>query len=163
MKTPCKQVWLILFSTPSAFPNFFHIMSREYISGQTPLSSCDWVWNVPEKGSFICILLGFHPDMTFPTLSNLKARENFVLSQIQPQSGKSNTASYLIMGSWPILKIYLCSLGWKGFELASDIAHRRCSLNLPLHWHLSWSMVSKRADKIAGDGSSSCWKASYRR
>lgn len=35
-------------------------------------------------------------------------------------------------------------------EVASDTAHRRCSPNLPLHWHLSWSMVSKGADKIAG-------------
>lgn len=135
-------------------------MSRQYISAQTPLFSCDWVWNVSDKSPYICILHGFHPDMTFPTLSTLKARENFCSVS---NAGNSSIASYLIMGSWPILDTYLCSLGRKGFELASDIAHRRCSPTLPLHRHLSWSMVSKRADKLAGDGSSSCWKAPYRR
>lgn len=51
-----------------SFSWFFHIMSRQYFSVHTPLPSCDWVWNVPDKSPCTGILLSFHTDMTFPTL-----------------------------------------------------------------------------------------------
>lgn len=60
---------------PFSFSWFCHTMGRQYFSVHTPLSCCDWVWNVLDKSPCICILLGFHTDVTFPTLSILKTRE----------------------------------------------------------------------------------------
>lgn len=101
-----EKVQPILISTPAASPDFFSVWV-----GAILVLTLDYHL-VTDKGPVICISRGLHTNMTFPTLSILKAREKLCSTSIKTVVGEIQN-SYVAVGSWPILNTHLCSLGWK--------------------------------------------------